>query len=263
MSLGQRVTGFEPRSCPKCGAVQESLGSTVCEQCGTDLSVARLEKSWPPQPAAQLSQRLRSPARVLAALPALLLRRGGGAVRSLVLGIFRFAFLFLRRAALLLVLAGIFVGLSYVPAVRARVPVTKEVTATVKMWVQRGEDLVAGLLAKIRKQAQPKRPAPKATTRKPSTTQKPAATQKPASTQRPAAAQPASAKPAVTVRSTPSGATVMLNARRVGTTPLTLTLAPGTYKLTISRAGYLSTTRTLVVKAGKPLAMEVELDIAR
>src|SRR3989442_12928945 len=43
MSLGQPMSRFELRTCPKCGAQQQSPGSTVCEQCGTDMRVASMQ----------------------------------------------------------------------------------------------------------------------------------------------------------------------------------------------------------------------------
>src|SRR2546422_785410 len=43
MSLGQPMSRFELRTCPKCGAQQQSPGSTICEQCGTDMRVASMQ----------------------------------------------------------------------------------------------------------------------------------------------------------------------------------------------------------------------------
>src|SRR2546428_7576865 len=43
MSLGQPMSRFELRNCPKCGAQQQSPGSTICEQCGTDMRVASMQ----------------------------------------------------------------------------------------------------------------------------------------------------------------------------------------------------------------------------
>lgn len=148
----------------------------------------------------------------------------------------------LRVATALLVVGLLIIGLSFVPEVNARVPVTNEVAATARKWLQRAEDWSGRLLAGSKAEDQAQRPASSPT----ATSQKPGAT-------RPAATQP------LTVRSTPGGATVLLNTRRVGKTPVTLRVAPGIYKVTVNRPGYVSVTRTVTVKPGKAASLSVTL----
>src|SRR5207245_11168326 len=99
----------------------------------------------------------------------------------------------------------------------------------------------------------PRRTSTSPTAPKAAPAKRPAATAQKSAPARPAAVQ------AVTVKSTPIGVTVQLNARAVGKTPMTLRLAPGTYKVTFSRPGYLSVTRTITVKAGQAASLNVTL----
>jgi len=237
MSLGRPVSEFRQHTCPKCGAVQESQGSTVCEQCGTDLKLALVARSSPQRPIAPPREPLRLGQ--LVGAPVRLLRRGFWAVQSLVSSflslIWGLISLILRIAIVLVVIGSLVVGLSYFPEVRARVPIMKEVPSIAKQWlvyagVNGSRWLVS--LASARKAEQPqKKPAPATL----------------------AASQP------LTVKSAPTGATVQLNGRQVGKTPLTLKVAPGTYKVLISRPSYTSVTRTVSVKAGKPASLNVIL----
>lgn len=154
----------------------------------------------------------------------------------------------LRVATALLVVGLLIIGLSFVPEVNARVPVTNEVAAAAKKWLQRAEDWSGRRLASLKTADQTQRPAapPTATSQKLETT-------------RPAASKPSAVRSTLTVRSRPSGATVLLNARRVGKTPATLKVAPGTYKVTVNRPGYVSVTRTVTVKPGKAASLSVTL----
>jgi hypothetical protein len=70
--------------------------------------------------------------------------------------------------------------------------------------------------------------------------------------------QPAATQ-AVLITSTPAGAIVQLGARLVGKTPMTLRVTVGTYKITISRAGYTTVTRMISVKQGKGVSLGVTL----
>ncbi len=62
----------------------------------------------------------------------------------------------------------------------------------------------------------------------------------------------------VFVRSYPTAALVQVNDQPAGTTPLSIELQPGSYRLTISRDGYPSATRTIVVE-DIPVTVEVFL----
>lgn len=228
-------SGLE-RTCSKCGTPQESPGSTVCEQCGTDLTPVRAAKPSSPRHVLPLKQLLR--------VPALLLRRGFMTV--LLLGS-----LILHGIRLAVVLGSLAVGLSFVPQVSARVPVMKEVAATTKAliqqvpWIQQAQVLGSRLLASLRVETPPQRRA-----------SSPAVP-----SQKPVASKPVVGQP-LTVKSTPSGATVRLNARSVGKTPTTLKVAPGTYKVTISRPGFVTVTRTITVRAGSTASLNVSLAAA-
>ncbi|HTE04537.1 MAG TPA: PEGA domain-containing protein [bacterium] len=146
------------------------------------------------------------------------------------------------------------VGLSFVPAVSARVPAMKKVAVTTRTELLRAEQLLARWVPWFKSATQtPRRTSTSPTAPKAAPAKKPAATAQKSAPARPAAVQ------TVTVKSTPIGVTVQLNARAVGRTPLTLKLAPGTYKVTFSRPGYLSVTRTITVKAGQAASLNVTL----
>lgn len=156
------------------------------------------------------------------------------------------------RTVKVLVLLGVFiVGLSFVSEVNARVPIMKDVAATANLWIQQtkwiqqaetwGREHLASWKQRLE------------LLRGPST---PAVAAKKAALAKPAAAQP------LTLKSSPSGATVKLNTRIAGKTPMTLKLAPGTYKVTVSRPGYVTVTRTVVVKAGKAASLNLTLTAA-
>jgi serine/threonine protein kinase len=70
---------------------------------------------------------------------------------------------------------------------------------------------------------------------------------------RPSATTPAAANGVLLVRSTPSGAAVRVNGRPRGVTPLRLrNLAPGGYTVRVSRRGYASDEREVVLSAEQP-----------
>lgn len=231
MSYSQPMHGLDPRVCPRCGAVQQSPGSTFCEQCGATLS--RLEVVPPrAQPGVRRSPRvLGSALSVIIRQPVFLVRRVLGLLQRLIS-------LVVRGVALVLVLYALVIGLSLVPEVRGNVPPLKQAALTGLAWVQRAAHESARLQASLNAPAPPLRPSA-------ATSQKPV----------PAQAAPAQA---VTVTSTPSGASVAIDARQVGKTPLTVKVPPGIHKITLSRSGYASITRTLTVRSG-PVSLNVAL----
>jgi hypothetical protein len=80
-------------------------------------------------------------------------------------------------------------------------------------------------------------------------------------TRPPATSQPGtSGTTFLLVRSTPSGAQVQVNDQLVGTTPLTIDLLPGSYRVRISREGYASVSRNVEVSEG-PVAVDVLLSL--
>lgn len=259
MSLGRPISGLEQPTCPKCGAPQESPGSTVCEQCGADLAGATVTVTRPPSPhpISRLRSRFRAPARLLrwgitvldAGFTAL--TRGVSALIGVIAAL-------IRVVTVLVLLGSLIIGLSFVPEVSARIPglktvsetALKAVSTTGKKVLQRAQELGSGLLSGSKTEA----PSRNRTSPPAATSQKPA--QKVA--QKAAPGRPVAAQP-LTIKSTPTGATVQLNARRVGKTPLTLKVAPGTYKVRISRPGYVSVTRTITVKRGKAASLSVTL----
>jgi len=222
MSYSQSIRGLDPRVCPRCGAVQQSPGSTFCEQCGATLS--RLEVV-PPRPKAGVRRPRLAISSALSAVirqPAFLVKRVLGLIRSL-------TSLVVRGVALVLVLYALVIGLSLVPQVRGNVPPLKQVALTGLSWVQRAAQESAKLQASLNAPA-------------------PALRQSAATSQKPVPAQAASAQP-VTVKSTPSGAIVVLDARQVGKTPMTIKVPPGIHRITVVQSGYASITRTLTVRS--------------
>ncbi|MGH2436690.1 MAG: PEGA domain-containing protein, partial [bacterium] len=61
------------------------------------------------------------------------------------------------------------------------------------------------------------------------------------------------------VESNPAGATVQLGSRIVGKTPVTLKVAPGTHKVTFTRKGYVTITRTVTMGPGKTGQLQVAM----
>lgn len=251
MSVG-RPTNALGHTCPKCGAQQESPGSTVCEQCGTDLLPAGAVRPAAPRRIPQFGQIFQVPARI--GKRAITVLDAG--VTALERGIYALIGVItaLIRVIIVLVLFGsLIIGLGFVPQVSARVPglktvsetALKAVSTTGKKALQRAQEWGSGALSR-------RQSLPADTTKKPA--QKVA---KKAAPGRTVAAQP------LTVKSRPSGATVQLNARPVGKTPVTLKLAAGTYKVTITRSGYVAVTRTVTMKKGQAASLNVSLSVAR
>lgn len=136
------------------------------------------------------------------------------------------------------------VGLDHVPAVSARVPMLKAISSTAADAVQRAWTLGRGLIPGAARAPGTPADSPQTTTPNP-------------------APLPAPETLSLTVRSTPSGAEVHVNASKVGTTPLTITnVKPGTYQVRISRVGYLPVSRTVEVQKGKPHTLHVILQAA-
>lgn len=258
MSLGRPISEFRQHTCPKCGAVQESPGSTVCEQCGTDLKLAatRAPSQRPVAPVKQpprFGQLLSVPVRFVTGVFGALLSFVSS-VLSLIWWLISLAF---RTAVVLIVIGALVVGLSYLPQVRARVPAIKDAPKIAKKGLLRAGVMGIRMLASLasaRKESQPEkrtsseRRAPQQRTSHPAV-----------ATRKPAPAKVAVSLP-LTIKSTPTGATVRLNGLQVGKTPLYLSVAPGTYKLLVSRPGYSSVTRTIIVKAGKAVSLIVTLN---
>jgi hypothetical protein len=61
------------------------------------------------------------------------------------------------------------------------------------------------------------------------------------------------------IASTPDGATVLLNNRRVGNTPMMLRLPAGTYTFAVEKRGYQRATRTVRVRGGRPANVALRL----
>ena len=65
----------------------------------------------------------------------------------------------------------------------------------------------------------------------------------------------------MTITSVPSGASVLIDGRRKGTTPLTVNeVKVGSRSVTLSLSGYQSYRQTIVIEAGTPASLSVELD---
>ena len=168
-----------------------------------------------------------------------------------------------RGLLALLVIGFLIIGLSFVPPVSARVRPLKSVATTITKVFHRVGTLLSGPRAKApAKKASPAQTSAKAKV----PTQQPVAT-KPTTTAKAPAKKPAAVKPVATlsvaVKSTPAGATVQLNGRTVGKTPMTLKVAPGTYTVAISRPGYVTMTRIVTVKPGKTASVTVALVAAK
>ena len=244
-------------TCPTCGTLQESPGSTVCEQCGADLS--RRENLTPssPLPASRRAgEAVAVSLRAIVAVPVRLVRGAVAALQALLSLIIGIIVLTVRAVLVLVVLGALVIGLSYVPAVQAKVPVAKELPRMTVNLLRRGADLGGRLLRTLRQETE----APLEASRPAATAPKPSAPKSAAPN--PAASKPAAVALSLTVRSSPQGATVLLNQRRMGKTPLAVKVAPGTYRVTISRSGYKSVTRTVIIKAGQPASIDITLTIA-
>ena len=231
MSYSHPMHSLDPRVCPRCGAVQQSPGSTFCEQCGATLS--RLEVVPP-----QAQPGVRQSPRVLGSALSVIIRQPVFLVRRVVRLLQGLISLVVRGVALVLVVYALVIGLSLVPQVRGNVPPLKQAALTGLSWVQRAAQESAKLQASLNAPAPLHRPSA-------------------APSQKPVPAQTASAQ-AVTVTSTPSGAIVVLDARQVGKTPLSVKVPPGIHRITVVQSGYASITRTLTVRSG-PISLNVTL----
>jgi len=163
----------------------------------------------------------------------------------------RLALFAVRLAVLLLLIGALVAGVSFIPAVRARVPAVSDVNATVLQWLGRVQERVRAYLPAPKPVAQTSPPAAPA-----------APTAPKAASTKPATAKPVVTQP-LTITSTPGGATVRLNTRSVGTTPLTLKVAAGTYRVTVSKSGYVTAVRTVTVKQGAAASVVVILRAVR
>jgi len=63
----------------------------------------------------------------------------------------------------------------------------------------------------------------------------------------------------VLIESTPANASVVIQGKAYGTTPVTVTLAPGTYSAVLSLAGYKNETKSFEVKADQQVTVSVTL----
>src|SRR5439155_2057621 len=223
----QPLNDLQLLTCPKCGAPQESPGSTVCELCGADLPHPGVKRPATLHSALRLKHVLRGPVR--------LLTRGVSAMQLFVL-------LVVRAMTLLVLLTSLVVGSTLIPEVNALIPATQAIAGPARMGLQRVEDWAGRLLADW--EAEPQRQH--LPTRSTASLQKLAATR-------------FVATQAVMISSVPGGATVRVNAREMGKTPMTLKLTPGIYKVTISRPGYRTASRTLTVERGKAASLGVNL----
>src|SRR5256712_9683435 len=222
----QQLNDLQLLTCPKCGAPQESPGSTVCELCGANLH-PRVRKPLSPHLVLRFKHVLRGPVR--------LLTRGIAAVQLLV-------FLVFRGVTLLLLLTSLVIGSSFVPEVNALLPATKEIAAPARQGLQRVEDWAGKLLASWEAEPHAQRRT----------------SQSAASSQNLAPAHFEATQP-VMISSVPGGATVRVNEREMGKTTMMLKLAPGTYKVTISRPGYAPVSRMITVVRGKAASLGVSL----
>jgi len=195
-----------------------------------------------------------APIRALVAIPLMLLRAIVVVVHRVLSAILQTVLLTLRTAAVVLVVGSLVIGLSYVPAVRAALPITKEVTARADPWLQRAEGLGGRLLAQLQRSVQLRRSSERSPAARTAGPARPTGPPKTGASSRRAPSQVSLA-----IQSTPPGATVLLNQRRAGKAPLTIKVAPGTYRLTLSHPGYLSATRTITVKAGQPISLDIVL----
>lgn len=216
-------------TCPTCAAPQESPGSTVCELCGADLKRQSGRKPSRPGPLPRIVRSLWAPVR---------------AATRVVTGVLSAALFVGRVATLLLLLASLVMGASLVPEVNALIPATKAVAVIARPWLHRAGDWASARLASWMSGPQ----------RQPVATRSTIIPQKPAPVR-------FEATQAVLISSTPSGATVQVNARTMGKTPLTLRLAPGSYKVTISRPGYTTVSRIITVRQGSAESFDVKLTV--
>src|SRR3989442_11612954 len=116
----QQLNDLQLLTCPKCGAPQESPGSTVCELCGANLH-PRVRKPLSPHLVLRFKHVLRGSVR--------LLTRGIAAVQLLV-------FLVFRGVTLLLLLTSLVIGSSFGAEVNTRLPATKGIAPPSRQWLK-------------------------------------------------------------------------------------------------------------------------------
>src|SRR3989442_3524788 len=136
----QRLNDLPLLTCPKCGAPQESPGSTVCELCGANLPHPRVKKPLSPHPVLRLKHVLRGPVR--------LLTRGIAAVQLLV-------FLVFRGVILLLLLTSLVIGSSFGAEVNTRLPATKGIAPPSRQWLKSVQAWAGKLSARLDADRQP------------------------------------------------------------------------------------------------------------
>ena len=76
----------------------------------------------------------------------------------------------------------------------------------------------------------------------------------------PSAAGPLPAQSALAIVSNPPGADIELNAKFAGSTPSTLKVNPGTYKVVITKSGFKNWVREVDVGAGASISINAELE---
>jgi hypothetical protein len=69
-----------------------------------------------------------------------------------------------------------------------------------------------------------------------------------------------SATSAVTIKSTPDGAEIMVDDKFVGTTPSTIQLIPGEHKIVVSKSGFKMWERTMTVNPNGSINLNAELE---
>ena len=275
----RRPSEVELIVCPQCDTPQQSPGSTVCEQCGVDLSFVlgtpsdtgpRL-KHTPPHPQVPLVQRTRAALLMLGSIisrtaaqmrearmrRARVVKTPQNSVRQLRRSLrpqvslvqlarttaLALGLIVFRTAAQIVLVAALGLGVCFIPDVNAHVPQTKEFSATAAALVELAAREWGIRLFPGRVDVAQSQPS----------TNRSLAQQHPAQFV---------ATQAVLVTSTPGGADVRLGGRTIGKTPLTLRVAPGTVTITFSRPGYTPVTRTFTVKLGKAASVQVTLTAA-
>ena len=76
-------------------------------------------------------------------------------------------------------------------------------------------------------------------------------------------AAPTVACSSVTVKSTPGGADITVDAKYVGSTPSTLKLAPGDHTISVEKSGFKSWQRTVTLASGSEITLDATLEKAQ
>lgn len=220
-----RRSPFPEQKCPVCGA-RLFPGTTECGTCGTDLERAGLVLSTSVKPISRRSH--------------------VGVVRVIV-----------KTISLVVLLSVLAIGLAQVPPVSARVPMLTVIASTATDALKRAWQWGSAFIPGSQSDRPGAAPAPPPSL--PPATPSPTARGNPQPSSSPTQ-PPASPVLSLTVRSTPAGAQVQLNAKKVGTTPVTIKdVKPGTYEVKIIRSGYVPVSRTVQVQTGKPFTLDVTL----